>query len=74
MDKLIAKQSIGRAVKPTVATHWWSTWSMCDQLIRLKAYLAFLQQGSDLTCNLSEAQWQIAADLEKVLKPFIIAK
>jgi len=40
MDKLLAKQSIGRAVKPIqdVSTRWWSTWSMCERLIRLKAY------------------------------------
>jgi hypothetical protein len=76
MDKLLAKQSIGRAVKPIqdVAAHWWSTWSMCDQLFQLKAYLSLLQQEGDLMYNLSDAQWQIVADLQTVLKPFMIAQ
>jgi hypothetical protein len=47
---------------------------MCDELIRLKAFLALLQQEGDLTCNLSEAHWQIVADLQKVLNPFMIAQ
>jgi predicted nucleic acid-binding Zn ribbon protein len=65
-----------RAVKSIqdVATRWWSTWSICDQLIRLKAYLALLKKMGVLTSNLSEAQRQIVGDLEKELKPFMIAQ
>jgi hypothetical protein len=46
VDKQLSKQSIGRAIKPIqdIATRWWSTWSMCDCLIRLKAYLALLHR------------------------------
>jgi hypothetical protein len=64
------------AIKPIqdVAPRWWTTWSICDQLIRLKAYLALLMQEGDLTCNLSEAQWLIVADLQKVLKPLMVAQ
>ena len=76
MAKLLAKQSAGRAVKPIqdVATHWWSTWSMCDRLLRLKNYLALMEEEGDLTSNLSANQWQIVADLQTTLKPFMLAQ
>ena len=76
MAKLLAKQSAGRAVKPIqdVATRWWSTWSMCDRLLRLKNYLALLEEEGDLTCNLSVDQWLIVADLHSTLKPFMLAQ
>ncbi len=40
MGKLVSKQQVGRAVKPIqdIATRWWSTYSMVERLIRLKAY------------------------------------
>jgi hypothetical protein len=76
MAKLLGKQSVGRAVKPIqdVATRWWSTWSMCDRLLRLKTYLALLQEEGDISCNLSDSQWVIVADLTTTLKPFMIAQ
>jgi len=41
MTKLLAKQSVGRAVKPIqdVSTQWWSAFSMVDHLIHRKTYL-----------------------------------
>jgi hypothetical protein len=47
--KLLAKQVEGRAVKPikNVTTRWWSTYSMCDQLLRLKIYLSLLENEGD---------------------------
>ncbi len=36
---------------------------MCDRLLRLKPYLALLEEEGDLTSNLSNAQWIVVADL-----------
>jgi hypothetical protein len=76
MAKLLGKQSTGRAVKPIkdVATRWWSTWPMCDRLLRLKPYLALLQEEGDLTCNLTDSQWLIVANMTTTLEPFMIAQ
>ncbi len=47
---------------------------MCDRLLRLKIYLALMEEEGDLTCNLSADQWQIVADLQATLKPFMLAQ
>ena len=74
--KLLGKQVEGRAVKPIqdVTTRWWSTYTMCDRLLRLKIYLSLLENEGDLTCNLTESQWLIVHDLHILLKPFMIAQ
>jgi hypothetical protein len=76
MAKLLAKQSVGRAVKPIqdVVTCWWSTWSMCNRLLRLKVYLALMEEEGDLKCNLSHRQWTIVLDLQKTLQSFMLAQ
>jgi hypothetical protein len=76
MAKLLSKQQAGRAVKPIqdVATRWWSTYSMVERLIRLKAYLAILAEEGELDVNLSNDQWTIAANLKVLLQPFMIAQ
>jgi hypothetical protein len=76
MAKLLAKQSVGRAVKPIqdVVTCWWSTWSMCNRLLWLKVYLALMEEEGDLKCNLSHRQWTIVSDLQKTLQPFMLAQ
>jgi hypothetical protein len=66
MSKLPSKQVQGRAVKPIqdVVTRWWSTYSiqMVEWLLRLKMFLAILQEEGDFTGNFSEDQWKVAAD------------
>ncbi len=76
MAKLLSKQIIGRAVKPSqdVVTCWWSTWSMVDRLMRLKTYLALMEEEGDLPCNLHPMRWLIVRDLQAALKPFMIAQ
>jgi hypothetical protein len=78
MKKLLGKQVVGRAVKPVqvqdVTTRWWSTYTMCERLLRLKLYLNLMQDGGDLTCNLTESQWCILSDLHILLRPFMIAQ
>jgi hypothetical protein len=46
---------------------------MCDRLLRLKPYLALLQEEGDLTCNLTDSQWLIVANMTTTLEPFMIA-
>ncbi len=76
MSKLLSKQVMDRAVRPIkdVVTRWWSTYSMIERLLRLKIYLAILEEKGDLTINLTEVQWNIVADLKALLKPFMIAQ
>jgi hypothetical protein len=40
---------------------------MVDWLLRLKMYLAILQEEGDLTGTLSEDKWKIATDLKSLL-------
>jgi hypothetical protein len=74
--KLLGKQAEGRAVKPIqdVTARWWSTYSMCDRLLRLKIYFSLLENEGELTCNLTESQWLIVRDLHALLKPFMIVQ
>ena len=76
MGKLLSKQQAERAVKPIqdVATRWWSTYSMVERLLRLKNYLALLEEEGELDCNLSAQQWIIITDLKFLLQPFMIAQ
>jgi hypothetical protein len=57
-----------------VVTRWWSTFSMCMRLLRLKPYLALMEANGLLDCNLTEAQWQVIADTCTILQPFMIAQ
>jgi hypothetical protein len=76
MAKLLAKQSVRRAVKPIqhVSTRRWTTFFMVDCLIRLKTYFALLVEEDDLSCNLSDVQWTIVADLQTTLKPIMLVQ
>jgi hypothetical protein len=76
MSKLLSKQVMDRAVRPIkdVVTRWWSTYSMIERLLRLKIYLAILEEKGDLTINLTEVQWNIVADLKALLEPFMMAQ
>jgi len=74
--KLLGKQVEGRAVKQIQdeTTRWWSTYAMCDWLLRLKMYLCLLENEGALTCNLTYSQWCIVCDLPILLKPFMISQ
>jgi hypothetical protein len=47
---------------------------MVDRLLRLRPYLALLQEEGDLDCNLNEQQWLIITNLKFMLQPFMIAQ
>jgi hypothetical protein len=57
-----------------VATRWWSTYSMCARLIRLKTYLATMVQTGKLVAHLNDAQWMLLDNITKRLKPFMLAQ
>jgi hypothetical protein len=75
MKKLHSKQVQGRELNPIqdVTTRWWSTYSMCERLIRLRPYLSLLENEGEVNfTNLSNSQWIIVEDLAALLKPFMI--
>jgi hypothetical protein len=75
MKKLHSKQVQGRELNPIqdVTTCWWSMYSMCEHLIRLRPYLSLLENEGDINfTNLSNSQWVIVEDLASLLKPFMI--
>jgi hypothetical protein len=76
MAKLLSKQSAGRVVKPIQVTYtcWWSTWSMCNQLIWLKTYLTLLWEDGEQPCNLNANQRVFVSELQSCLHPFMVAQ
>jgi hypothetical protein len=69
---LLSKQIPGAAVKciQDVTTRWRSTYSMCEQLMRLRPYFSLMEAEGHLDKNLNEMQWQIVKDTTAVLEPF----
>jgi hypothetical protein len=61
---LLSKQIPGAAVKciQDVTTRWRSTYSMCEQLMRLRPYFSLMEAEGHLDKNLNEMQWQIDKD------------
>ena len=55
-----------------VVTRWWSTYSMCVRLIRLRPYFAAMTQENTLpaSVNLTAAQWYVVKDTVAMLEPF----
>jgi len=78
ITKLLAKQQEGRALKPIqdVSTRWWSTFSIVERLIRLKAYFTVVldDEGELDFKNLSVEQWSILNDVKVLLEPFMIVQ
>jgi hypothetical protein len=75
MKKLRSKQVQGRELSPIqdVTTGWWSTYSMCERLLRLRPYLSLLENEGEVNfTNLTNSQWIIVKDLAALLKPFMI--
>jgi len=74
--KLLSKQVQTRAVKciQDVATRWWSTYSMCERLLRLRPYFSLMEAEGELDCNLTEEQWAIIKDTCDLLEPFMCAQ
>jgi hypothetical protein len=45
-----------------------------ERLLRLKIYLAILEEEGELNCNLTDNQWLIITNLKVLLQPFMIAQ
>ncbi len=73
-EKAKARLGVPLTVIQDVCTRWWSTYSMCKRLIRLKDVLTIMSLEGDLRVTLSEVQWIIVKDLVALLKPFMIAQ
>jgi len=56
-----------------VVTRWWSTFKMCERLIRLKSYIQILieENSIDRSYNLSESQWTDLSSIASLLQPFM---
>ena len=57
-----------------VVTRWWSTYSMCKRLLRLKNYFAVLVTEGKLAETLSDSQWITPEDICDILEPFMFAQ
>jgi len=52
-----------------VVTRWWSTFSMCEWLLKLKKLLTVMHLEGDMRLFLTEAQWYIVRDMTILLSP-----
>jgi len=73
---LLIKQMHILAVKyiQDVTTRWWSTYSMCATLLRLKPYFSLMKSKSILPKNITDQQWMIVKDTSALLEPFMCAQ
>jgi hypothetical protein len=73
-NKSKAMLGVSLTVIQDVCTRWWSTYRMCERLLRLKSVLTVLNLEGDIRVSLSEAQWAVVQDLTLLLKPFMVAQ
>ena len=85
MDQLLASQKQlepdERAKKTIqdVATRWWSTYSMVQRLLHLRANIWLvcnlpLNRLNRSLVDLTPKQWALMEDIDKILKPFMLAQ
>jgi len=73
-DKTKARLGVALTVIQDVVTRWWSTYSMCERLLRLKTVLTVMHLEGNMRLFLTEQQWAIVHDMAELLKPFMIAQ
>ena len=83
MDQLLASQRQmdpdERAKKTIqdVATRWWSTYSMVQRLLHLRVHIFIvcnLNRTNRSLVDLTNGQWELLEDIDKILKPFMLAQ
>ena len=57
-----------------IVTRWWSTYSMCKRLLRLKNYFAVLVTEQKLALTLTDSEWVTLQDMSDILEPFMFAQ
>lgn len=77
-ELLLSKQTSNMQLKciQDVVTRWWSTYSMCERLLKLKPYIQLLEveRHIDGRVNLTDEQWIILHQITILLEPFMIAQ
>jgi hypothetical protein len=73
-EKSKARLGASLNVIQDVCTCWWSTFSMCDRLLRLQNVLTVMHLEGDIRLSLTQAQWTVVQDLTILLKPFMVAQ
>jgi hypothetical protein len=73
-EKTKARLGVALAVIQDVITRWWSTYSMCERLLRLRNILTVMHLDGDMRLHLTEGQWVVVKDMVALLKPFMIAQ
>jgi uncharacterized protein with PQ loop repeat len=73
-EKSKARLGVALGVIQDVCTCWWSTYSMCEQLLRVKNILVVMHLDGDIRLSLSDFQWTVVQDMTVLLKPFMIAQ
>jgi len=74
---LLAKQGEkGVTLIQDVVTRWWSTYNMCERLLRLKSYINILIEEGDVEKSyaLTDEQWTDLACTKSLLEPFMVAQ
>ena len=85
MDQLLESQKTmdpsRRALKTIqdVATRWWSTYSMVNRLLQLRVNIyvvcnSMINRANSSLVNLTDVQWELLKDIDKILKPFMLAQ
>jgi hypothetical protein len=57
-----------------VSTRWWSTWLMCERLIKLETCLDTLHRVGDIPLKLSDAEWSHLKHVIKILGSFTVVE
>jgi hypothetical protein len=73
-EKTKARLGSPLTVIQDVVTRWWSTFSMCERLLRLRNTLTVMHLDGDMRLFLTESQWTVVTDLTVLLRPFMIAQ
>jgi hypothetical protein len=54
-----------------VTTRWWSTYQMCERLIRLRPCVGIMTQQNERDANLAPQQWDVVVEVAKLLEPLM---
>ncbi len=73
-EKSKARLGVALGVIQDVCTRWWSTYSRCERLLRLKTILVVMHLDGDIRLSLTDLQWTVVQDMTVLLKPFMIAQ